>query len=204
MYRCKNIFTHDALIQYDSILIVVTLPRHISYKQVTAQCQFTIFCSIALSQDIACLYTLTFTTDWAQVNSHVLVCTTELRNTVFLQCRLKTYEFFLFRTVVQNTDSCSVYIFYNAFAFSSNHCTRILTHLLLNTSTYDRSFIMQQWHSLTHHVRSHQSTVSIIMLQERNQRCSNRCYLLWRHIHSVYLIWWNNREISLLTPFNTV
>ena len=38
-------------------------------------------------------------------------------------------------------------------------------------------------HSLTLHVRTHQRTVGVIVLQERNQRRGNRNDLLRRHVH---------------------
>ncbi len=38
-------------------------------------------------------------------------------------------------------------------------------------------------HALALHVRSHQGTVSVIMLKERNQACDDRDQLLWRNVH---------------------
>ena len=61
---------------------------------------------------------------------------------------------------------------------------------------------MEQRYSLANHVRSHQCTVSIVVLEEWNQRCSDRCYLLWRYIHQVNISRWNYREVSILTALN--
>ena len=58
---------------------------------------------------------------------------------------------------------------------------------------------MKQWYSLTHHVTSHQRTVTIIMLQEWNQTCGYRSNLLWRDVNIINLIRTNNRIISILT-----
>ena len=63
---------------------------------------------------------------------------------------------------------------------------------------------MQQRHSLAHHVRSHQCTVSIIVLQERNERGCNRSYLLRRHIHEVDLGRRNDGEVGILTALYDV
>ena len=202
--RCQNIIANHTLWDNDSILIVVTLPRNVSYEQVTAQSQLTILGSITLCQDITLLDTLTLVTDRTQVDGHILVGTTELRNAVLLQGRLEAYELIILRTIVEDTDGCSIYILDNTLTLCSNHGTRILAHLLLKTSTYDRCIIVKQWNCLAHHVTSHQCTVTIIMLQEWNQTCWNRCNLLWRNIHIVNLWRWNNWIISILTALNHV
>ena len=100
MNRCKDILTHHTLVEHDGILIVVTLPRHVSHEQVTTECQLAVLCSITLCQDIASLYALTLVTDRTKVNHHVLVGTTELRNAVFLQGGLEAYELLILGTVV--------------------------------------------------------------------------------------------------------
>ena len=58
---------------------------------------------------------------------------------------------------------------------------------------------MEQRYSLAHHVRSHQCTVSIVVLEEWNQRCSDRGNLLWRYIHEVDICRWNYWEVGILT-----
>ena len=55
---------------------------------------------------------------------------------------------------------------------------------------------MKQWNCLAHHVTSHQSTVTVIMLKERNKTCRNRSNLLWRHVHQTDIVRRYNREIS--------
>ena len=61
---------------------------------------------------------------------------------------------------------------------------------------------MQQGNGLTHHVRSHQGTVSIVVLQEGNQRSGNRSYLLGRNVHQVDFSRGNDREIGVLTALD--
>ena len=169
MNRCKYIFTYNTLVEHDGILIVITLPRHICHEQVTSKCQLSIFGRISFSENVAGLHSLPLIANWTEVDCHVLVGTTELRNTVFLQCRFETYEFLILCAIVEDTYSSSVNIFNNAIALGSNHGARVLAHLLFNTSTHDRSLIVKQRNSLAHHVRSHECTVGIVMLEERNQ-----------------------------------
>ena len=61
---------------------------------------------------------------------------------------------------------------------------------------------MKQRHSLTHHVRSHQRTVGIIVLQERNQRGCDRGYLLWRYVHQIHIHRRYYREVCILTTLH--
>ena len=185
MYRSKDVLTHDALVEHDSILIVVTLPRHVCHKEITAQSQLAVFSGIALGKDVALLHTLPLVADRTQVDGHVLVRAAELRNTVFLQSWLKRDELLVLGAVVKNTDGCSIDIFDDTVALGGNHGARILTHLLLYTSAHDRSFVVEQGNCLTHHVRAHECTVSIVVLQEGDERGGDRGYLLRRHVHEV-------------------
>ena len=121
MNRSQHIIANDTLVEHDGILIVVTLPRHVSHEEVTTQCQLAVLSSITLCQDITLLHTLSLVADRTQVDGHVLVSAAELRNTVFLESRLEAYELLILCSVIEDTDCRSVYIFYNTLAFGSNH-----------------------------------------------------------------------------------
>ena len=131
-----------------------------------------------------------------------MVCTAELWNTIFLQGRLEAYEFLVLSTIIKYTDCCCVYIFDDTLALSSNHSTRVLAHLLLKSGTNDRSIIMEQWYCLTHHVTSHQRTVTVIMLEEWDKSCRYRSNLLWSNVHQINICRRNYREVSILTTLN--
>ena len=169
MNGCQHIVANHTLRDDDSILIVVTLPRHVSNQQVTTQSQLTIFSGITLSQDVALLHALALVADRTQVDGHVLVGTAELRNAVFLESRLEADKLLVFRTVIENADGSSVDILDDTFAFGCDHRAAVFADLLLKSGTYDRCIVVKQRHCLTHHVTSHQGAVTVIMLQERNQ-----------------------------------
>ena len=57
--------------------------------------------------------------------------------------------------------------------------------LCFHTSSYYRGFCCKKWYCLTLHVGSHQCTVGIVVLQERNQCCSYGEYHLRRYVHVV-------------------
>ena len=100
MDRSQHVIAHDALVEHNSILVVVTLPWHIGNKKVAAKCQLAILGGITLGEDVACLHALSLVADRTEVDGHILVRTAELRNAVFLQCRLKADELLVFRTVI--------------------------------------------------------------------------------------------------------
>ena len=187
MNRCQDVLTNHTLVQHDGILVVVTLPRHVGHEQVATQGQFAVGSGIALSQDIAFLHTLTAVAERTQVDGHVLVRATELRQLILLDGRFETNKLLVLRTVVQDTNGRSVNILNHTVAFGCNHCAGILADLLLNTCAHDRSLCTQKRNSLTHHVRTHQCTVGVVVLEERNERSGNRGNLLRSHIDKVHL-----------------
>ena len=197
----QYIFTNHTFVQYDSILIVVTFPRHVSNQQVFTQSQLTFFRRISFCQNLAFRYTLTNFTNRTKVNRHILIRTTPLRNTIFLQCRFEAYKFFVLCTIIQNTNNSSVHKFDYTITFSGNLRTRVANQLTFDACTYNRSFTLQQRNCLAHHVWPHQRTVSIIMFQERNQRCSDWSNLLGRNVHQLYFIRSYHRIVSILTSF---
>ena len=61
---------------------------------------------------------------------------------------------------------------------------------------------MKQRNCLAHHVTTHQRTVSIVVLQERNESGSNRCNLLRRYVHKVNLRRRHYGEVGVLAALN--
>ena len=202
MDRSQDVFADHSFIENDCILIVVSLPWHISNKKVAPQRQLTIFGGIAFSKNVTGLHTLPFVADRTQVDDHVLVGATVLGNTVFLQSRLEADELFILCTVIQNADGRCINILNHAIALSRNHRTAILTDLFLDTCTHNRCFVVEQGNGLAHHVRTHQRTVSIIVFKERNQTGSNRSNLLRCNIHEVHFTGIDYGEVSILTAFH--
>ena len=91
--------------------------------------------------------------------------------------------------------SCSVIIFDNdLFGSRTLYCTgflcshtytRVYRSLSFHTGSYNRSFCSQKRHRLTLHVRSHQRTVGIVVLKERDQGCRHREHHLRRYVHVI-------------------
>ena len=66
--------------------------------------------------------------------------------------------------------------------------TRVNCCLVLHTGTDNRVFCLEKRNCLTLHVRTHQSSVGIVVLEEWDHRCCDRYNHLWRYVHVVYLL----------------
>ena len=202
--RGVHILADDTLAQHDSILIVVTFPWDISHFQVLTESQLTTLGSISLCEDLSFLYTVALADNRVKVNRCILVGLLKLRQFVFFLCRLERDKLLFLRTIVLNTNHIGIYIGYQTCPLCLYLCATVFYELLLDTGSDDRCFASNQRYCLAHHVRTHQCTVSIIVLQERNQSSSHRRNLAWCHIHQIDLLGRNNGKISPETRFNLV
>ena len=169
MNRSEEVFTNKAFVKHDSILIVITLPWHVSNLNVTSKSKFSALSRITFCKNISLLYTLSLMTDRTKVNSCTLVSLTEFRKLIFCYRIVEAYKRFLFSPVVLNANAISIYINDFTATLSNDLRTRVMNKLSFDTSTHNRSFWTKQWNSLTHHVRAHQCTVSVIVLKEWNK-----------------------------------
>ena len=192
----EDILTHHALVEHNSILIVVTLPRHVRHLQVATESEFAVFGRVTFGKDVAFFHSLTAFADWTQVDGGALVGLAELRQAIFYNRLVEAYESFFFSLVVANADNVGIHIFDNAGAGSLNLSAAVVSEALFNTRTHNRSFAAQQWHCLAHHVGTHQGTVSIVVFEEWNHRSSDRCNLLRRHVHQFHLVGSHHWEVG--------
>ena len=204
MDRGEEVFADKAFVQHDSILIVVALPRHVSDLDVTTESEFTGLGRVPFGKDITSLDTLALEADRTKVDRGALVRLTELRQAVGRDRIFEAYEELVIRAVVADLDRGSVDEDYFTSALCYDLRTRVTYQLSLDTRTDDRSFGTEERYSLTHHVRSHERTVSIVVLQEGNERSSDRGDLRRRNVHQLNFSGRHDREVSLLTCLNSV
>ena len=95
-----------------------------------------------------------------------------------------------------------IHRFHYTSALSEKHGTGVNGHLVFKAGTHDGSFRSEQRHSLTHHVGSHQRTVSVVVLQERNQGCSDRGNLVRRDVDQVDILLRKDRIVGQTTGFH--
>ena len=164
MHRGEEVFADKALIEHNSILIVVPLPRHVSNLDVATKSKLTSLRGVPFGEDIPSLDTLTLETDGAQVDRGALVCLAELGEVVGRDGILEANEDLILGTIIADLNAGRIDEDNFTGTLSHDLRTRVTHQLALNTRTYDRSFGAKEGNSLTHHVRSHEGTVSVIML----------------------------------------
>ena len=87
------------------------------------------------------------------------------------------------------------YMLYYTIIFCQNTYTRVTSCFILHTSSNNGLLGHHQRHSLTLHVRTHQSTVGIIVLQEGNHCSCNGNYHLGAYVHEVNLFTLNFQNL---------
>jgi len=97
-----------------------------------------------------------------------------------------------------NDNSVSVHIIDDSGAFGLDQNTRIISRFPFHTSADARRFGKNQRHRLALHIRTHKSSVSIIVLEEWNQSRRYRYYLLGRDIHELYFRWRSHCVVALM------
>ncbi|MNE36365.1 hypothetical protein D3C80_1301730 [compost metagenome] len=75
--------------------------------------------------------------------------------------------------------------FDNSVVLGDNTYARVFCRFMLHSCSDERSFRNKEWHRLTLHVRSHERTVGVIVLKERNESRRNRNYLFRGYVHVV-------------------
>src|SRR5699024_9808811 len=186
--RGQNVLFHDALAQNDRILVVVAFPWHKRHEQVTTQRHFAIVGTWAIGKHLACLNTV------AHVDQRSLVVVRALVGALKLAQHVGITNTF----IIHDGDEVSVDVFNNAGLRGDDHIAGIVCSAQLHTGTNIRCFAANQWNSLLLHVRTHQGTVSIVMLQERNHGRTNRNHLTWRHVNVVDAISVGHADIAVL------
>ena len=175
MDRCINIILYKFLTEQNSILVVITLPGHKSDQRVLTKRKLTIGCRRAISDNLSCLNMLTLEHDRSLVVAVALVASHKFSQMIIIFCSV----------IVLDRDICRCGTKYCTCFSCNNAYTGVNGCLGLHTSTNNRSLCCKKRNGLTLHVGSHQRTVRIIVLQERNQGCSNREYHSWRYIHVI-------------------
>ena len=175
MDRCINIILYKFLTEQNSILVVITLPGHKSDQRVLTKRKLTIGCRRAISDNLSCLNMLTLEHDRSLVVAVALVASHKFCKMIIIFCSV----------IILDRDICRCGTKYCTCFSCNNAYTGVNGCLGLHTSTNNRSLCCKKRNGLTLHVGSHQRTVRIIVLQERNQGCSNREYHSWRYIHVI-------------------
>ena len=172
----QDILFHDALVEDDGVLVVVAFPRHEGNQQVAAEGHLTIVGTRAIGQNLAGLYALAHRNQRGLVVVGALVGALELTQDVGVALAL----------IIHDGDDISGDVFYHTGLRSDNNVASVISSALLHAGTYQRSLGANQRHGLLLHVRTHQGTVSIVVLQERNHGGTHGHHLAWGDVNVVH------------------
>ena len=202
--RCEYVFANDAFVDHNRILEVVALPWHEGHAHVLTQGQFAFVSRVPLDEDLAFLHRLAFLDHGLQVHAGSLVGALELGDFQYVHRILERHEFVHFVAGVLDVNLIGIHKLHHTVRFSAQQNARIFCNGALQTGTNDWCSRAHQRHRLTHHVRSHQRTVGVIVLQEWNQRGRNRSDLVRCNVHVVQLVGSYLREIPFQTRLHDV
>ena len=175
MDRCINIVLYKSLAEQNGILVVITFPGHKSDQRVLTKRKLTIGCRRTICDNLSGLNMLSLEHDRSLVVAVALVASHEFCQMIIILCSV----------IILNGDICRCGTKYGTCFSCNNAYTGVNGCLGLHTCTNNRSLCCKKRNGLTLHVGSHQRTVRIIVLQERNQCCSNREYHLRRYVHVI-------------------
>ena len=134
--------------------------------------------------------------DRALVDIGALVGTSKFLKIVNIHTDTAGDVFFIIYT---NNNTVGVDIVNDTAAFCLNGCTGVNSHCSFDASTDNRFFRTKTGNALTLHVGTHQRTVRVIVLQERNQRSSNGYDLCRSHVHVLNAFGTHQNEFALIT-----
>ena len=204
MDRGENVLALNTLRNHDGILEVVTLPGHESHLQVTTQRQLALLRRITFGQDLAFGHLVARQNGRFQRDRRILVRTTVARQFISRNFWLERADHLLFRPLVFDLDLGCIRKYHLTVALGDDLDAAVGDHILFDTRTDDRRLAGHQRHGLAHHVRSHEGTVRIVVLQEGDQTCRDRRDLVRSYVHERHLLGRHNGEIGAFTGLDAV
>ena len=176
MDRCEHIVHDQTLVQDDRVLVVVAFPRHEADQQVLAQRDFTVGCGRTVSDRLLLLDMLSLRNDRSLVDACSLVGALELQHMVDIHA---------FTIISGDLDGFRIYIADDSRVLRQLDDAGVSGRLVFDAGTDHRCFCHHERNSLSLHVGSHQRTVRVVVLQERDHGCRNGYDLLRGYVHII-------------------
>ena len=173
-----HVLTHDLLVQQDGVLVVVALPGHEADQGVLTQRDLAVAHCGAIGQHLTGGDGLAHFYDGALVDAGACVGAGKLDQRIILQSAL----------LVAHHNMVGIDLFHNAVALGQHSSAGIGSSLVLHTGSNNGLLGDHQRHCLTLHVRAHQCTVTVIVLQEGDASGSNRDHHSRRNVHVIDLL----------------
>ena len=204
VYGCKDIPFHHLFGKHDGVLVVVSLPRHEGHFQVASESKFPVLCRITFGQHLALLDLVALADDWTESDGSALVGPAVVGEFVYRLFRSEADEGFIFGTGVLDVDFVGIDVGDFTLALRDELGAGIQADALFESGAHNRGFGLEKRNCLTHHVRSHEGAVRIVVLEEWNQGSRHGSHLVRGHVHIIHFLLGNDREIGLETALDAV
>ena len=200
----EDILADDALGEHDGILEVVSLPGHEGHLQVASQGEFAVLGGVTFGEDLSLDHLVALADDRGEVDGGTLVGLPVLRKLVDRDVRVEAHEALGIGAVVFDVNLTCVHK--DDFALALRHDLRagVAGHGAFQAGTYNRSLRLDDRNGLAHHVRSHEGTVRVVVLEERDEGCGDGCHLVRGDVHEVDVVLGADREVRLEAALDTV
>ena len=189
-----NVFLDQFFTQQDSVLVVVAFPGHEADQGVTAQTDFSLFSGRTVSQQVAFFDLLARGNHGMLVDAGGLVGTGKLGEGVGVTLA----------EVITDDNLVGIHLFHHAVFLGQDYNAGVMGGAVFHTGGDEGRFGNQQRHSLTLHVGTHQSTGSVVVLQEGNHGGGNGNNLTGADVHEVHLGNRHFNDFSLVTNRDAV
>ena len=123
---------------------------------------------------------------------------------IYCDVRSEAYEFLVRAPVILHVNLIGINIDNLSTAVGHHLSPGVNADSLFKSGTDNRRLRSEKRNGLTHHVRTHECTVGVIMLEERNEGCGHGSHLVRSHVHIVNLLLCDNREVGLETALDSV
>ena len=173
-----NVVHDKALVEENSVLVVVAFPGGEAYEHVLAEADLALRGGGPVGDDVAFLHALADLDDRALVEAGALVAAGKLDELVVLALA----------AVIADGDAVRAHAGDSAFALGKDNDTGVDRAAVLDAGGNDGLLGRHQRNGLTLHVRAHQSTVRVVVFEERDHRGGDGDHHARGHVHEVDLL----------------
>ena len=162
----EEIVLDQLLGHQDGVLEVVAPPRHECDQHVATQSQLTEIGARAIGEHVALFDPLTLLDDRLLADTGVLIRAPELDQLVDIGTELLRFTGVDVFALDADDDALGIDRIDDASPLAQHHRARVTGHDRFEAGADNRRFAAQQGYSLTLHVRTHQGTVGVVVLEE--------------------------------------
>src|SRR6185369_8979608 len=193
------ILLHHLFRDQDRVFEVVAAPWHESDQDVSSERQLAVVRARTVGDDLTLHNAVALLHDRTLVDTGVLVGALELRQLINIAADFTRQLHRVMLAFHAHDDALGIDRIDDAGTASQNDGSRIAGSHAFHTGADDRRLRTEKRHGLTLHVRAHECAVSVIVLEERYQRGSDRYELLRANVDVVDLIAVDENEVTRLT-----